>query len=74
MLARSASGLMRKTFSLPGGKGRKNSHTNCSTTAPKTKALTIAQSMREEIRPLGKLRTRAANTGVHQFPDHWLSV
>ena len=34
----------------------------------------IAQSMREEIRPLGKLRTRAANTGVHQFPDHWLSV
>jgi hypothetical protein len=34
----------------------------------------IAQSIREEIRPLGKPRTRAANTGVHQFADHWLSV
>jgi hypothetical protein len=65
---------MRKTFSLPAGKGRKNSHTSCSTMVPNANAQMTAQSMRAEIRPLGKPRTRAAKTGVHQFADHWLSV
>jgi hypothetical protein len=73
-LAVPGSAEMRKTFSLPGGKGRKNSHTSCGTEVPKANAAMIARSTREEIRPLGKPRTRAANTGVHQFADHWPSV
>ena len=40
--ARSGVRLMSKTFSLPGGKGRKSSQTSCSTTVPKAKAPMIA--------------------------------
>ena len=74
VLARSASAEIRNAFSVPGGKGRKNSHTSWPTTVPKTKPPTIARSTQEESRPLGKPRTSAANGGIHQFAAHWPSV
>ena len=65
---------IRNAFSWPPGNGKKSSHTSWPTTVPKTKAPTIAQSIREESRPLGNPRMSAANGGIHQFADHCPSV